>query len=102
MESAFEAMLRRLRPVPEVLAQFPKIAAQVWWERQGDAEKAKRGLAAKLDEQKKLKSELLRAKLRGEVSQTDYEQANAEFSREIADIEKGLREIESDRANAGH
>jgi hypothetical protein len=38
-------------------------------------------------------AELLRAKLRGEVSQTDYEQGNMEFSREIAALDGQLREI---------
>ena len=31
-----------------------------------------------------MKSELLRAKLRGEVSQADYAQANAKFGAEIS------------------
>jgi hypothetical protein len=42
-----------------------------------------------------MKSELLRAKLRGEIEQADYEQANAEFTREIAEIEGALRDVDS-------
>jgi len=52
------------------------------------------------EEQKKLKSELLRAKLRDEIEQSDYEQANAEFTREIADIERELRAVDSAQANS--
>jgi len=37
-----------------------------------------------LEAEKRTKSELLRAKLRGEVSQADYAQVNAEFDIEIA------------------
>ena len=99
MESAFEAMLGRLRPAPEVLAEFPAIAAEVWQEQQGSAEKRKRKLTSKLDEQKKMKSELLRAKLKGEVEQADYEQGNAEFTREVAETERALRELDSAQAN---
>ena len=99
MEASFENLLGRLRPAPEVNAEFPKVAGEVWREQQGNAEKQKRKLSAALEEQKKLKSELLRAKLRGEVAQADYEQVNAEFTREIADIERGLREIDAAQAD---
>src|SRR5262244_1184587 len=60
---------------------------------QGNAEKRKRKLTAMLEEQKKPKSEL-RAKLKGEVEQADYEQGNAELTREIAGLERGLREVD--------
>ena len=46
-----------------------------------------------------MKSELLRAKLRGEVEQSDYEEANVEFTREIAGVERELREVDSAQAN---
>jgi site-specific DNA recombinase len=100
MESAFEAMLGRLRPAPEILLEFPKIAAEVWQEQQGSTEKQKRKLTAKLEDQKKLKSELLRAKLKGQVEQADYEQGNAEFTREIAETERALRETDAAQANS--
>lgn len=99
MESEFEAMLARLRPAPEVLAEFPRIAAQVWREQQGTTEKQKRKLTTRLEGQKKLKSELLRAKLKGEVEQADCEQGNAEFTREIAETERALRELDFAEAN---
>jgi hypothetical protein len=41
----------------------------------------------------------LRAKLRGEVCQSDYEQGNAEFSREIAETEKEIRIINETNAD---
>jgi site-specific DNA recombinase len=93
LEAQFVELLGRLSPNPETVFEFPKIAARVWAAQQGDAEKNARKLTARLEEQRRLKSELLRAKLRGEVSQPDYEQANAEFAREIADLERQLREI---------
>ena len=39
-------------------------------------------------------------KRRYSVAQPDYSQANAELTRKIEDIEKGLREIESVGANS--
>jgi hypothetical protein len=41
----------------------------------------------------------LRAKLRGEVCQSDYEDGNAEFSREIRETEKELHALDSANAN---
>ena len=93
LESQFVELLARLSPNPETVSEFPKIAARVWAAQQGDAEKNSRKLTARLEECKKLKSELLRAKLRGEVSQDDYQQAKTEFASEIADLERQLREI---------
>src|SRR5260370_40022112 len=80
LESDFVEHLGTLRPDAATLAQFPAIAADVWARRRGDTGAATRELTARLEEQKKLKAELLRAKLRGEVTQADYAQANADFA----------------------
>ena len=98
LESEFVALLRRLRPTPETVAAFPKIAAKVWAEKQGDAEKTINKLKARLEEQKRLKAELLKAKLRGEVSQSDYAQANAEFAADMSATVEQLRAATSNRA----
>ena len=66
------------------------MAAKVWADSQGDWERTSKRLTADLEDQKKLKGELLKAKLRGEVSQADYEQANAAFSAEIASTTEQL------------
>jgi hypothetical protein len=50
-----------------------------------------------LNKQKKLKAELLRAKLRGEVSQADYVQANADFDKEIEGIAQQISTLRSQR-----
>jgi hypothetical protein len=64
LESDFAVLLGRLRPDKETVASFPKIAAKVWERKQGDAEATFRRLKARLDTQKHLKAELLKAKLR--------------------------------------
>jgi site-specific DNA recombinase len=84
LEAEFLEFLGRLRLSPEIVASFPKIAAKAWEEKQGDGERTAKRLRATLEKQTRLKSELPKAKLRGEISQTDYEQANAEFSVDIA------------------
>ena len=77
---------------------FPAIAADVWARRRGDTGSTSRALATRLEEQKRLKAELLRAKLRGEVNQADYAEANAEFDNEIDSI---AQELHAARAHRG-
>jgi hypothetical protein len=54
-------------------------------------------LDVRLNEQKKLKANLLRAKLRGEVSQVDYLQANADFDDEIESIAQQIQALRAQR-----
>ena len=84
LETAFVAHLSRLQPDEDCIAEFPTRAEQVWTKLQGDAEAKAKKLHARLEEQRQMKAELLWAKLRGEVNQADYIQANAEFDKEIA------------------
>ena len=53
---------------------------------------------AELDEYRALKSELLKSKLRSEVSQSDYLENNAAFTKRISAIEGELKDIESNDA----
>lgn len=97
LEGEFIALLGRLRPNPETVSEFPRIAAQVWAQTQRDTEKTVKRLTQHLVEQKRLKGELLRAKLRGEVPQEDYQQANLEFAEEITAIESQLGSAQSQK-----
>ena len=99
LEGQFLSLLGQLQPRPEIAAEFATIAAQIWDAHKEDTEKRTRELTRQLEEHKNLKSELLRAKLRGEVCQSDYEDANAEFSREIKETEKELGSLDSVNAN---
>jgi DNA invertase Pin-like site-specific DNA recombinase len=98
LETEFLALLVRLRPEPSVVSEFPKIAARVWAGKQGDAEKRAKRLADRIDEQKRFRSELLKAKLRGEVTQAVYEEAESEFRAEISVLEQELQAVNSNRA----
>ena len=102
LESQFVGLLDRLKsePASDLPTELPKMAAKIWAERRGEAANAAKKLTAQLDKQKRLKRDLLEAKLQGEVSQEDYQQFNAEFSREIGDLERELREINPDDTDA--
>ncbi len=82
---------------PDISCATDTIAADVWARRRGDTGVATRELTARLEEQKKLKAELLRAKLRGEVTQVDYAQANADFDDDIDGITQELHAARSQR-----
>ena len=101
LEREFLSKLKSLQPKDETLADFPTIAAKVWNSKQGGIEKQRSKLFARLEEHRALKSELLRSKLRGEVSQQDYVENNAEFAVAIASIEAELRLLESDAGKMG-
>src|SRR5215469_1332032 len=96
LEDLFLDHLRRLRPEERTVSEFPRIAEQVWAEVQGNAKETAKKISAQLEDRKRLKSELLRAKLRGEVSQADYVQANAELDSEIVSLEQSLNATYTD------
>ncbi len=97
LESEFIEHLRTLRPDATTVARFPTIAADVWARRRGDTGSTTKALTVRLEEQKKMKTELLRARLRGEVNQADYAEANAEFDDEIEGITQELHAVQSQR-----
>ncbi len=97
LETEFLGLLRRLKPDSQAVSQFPKIAAKIWAEKQGDAEKETKKLVARMEEQRKLKRELLKAMLSGKVSHSDYEDANTECSAELAVTEQELQAISCKR-----
>ena len=99
LEATFVAQLRLLKPDENTIADFPGIAEQVWIEMQGNAEARAKEIRSQLEEQKQLKSELLKAKLRQEIKQADYEATNQEFDSEIAGLEEELQATDTGRAS---
>jgi site-specific DNA recombinase len=97
LEGEFCALLSSLHPDAETMSQFPKIAATVWTKKQGDTEKETTRLIARLEEQRRLKHELLKAMLSGRISDAEYSEANAEFGAEIAVTEQELQALSSKR-----
>jgi site-specific DNA recombinase len=98
LEAEFLEFLRRISLNPEIVSIFPKVAAKVWADKQGDWERNSKRLTARLEDQKRLKGELLKAKLRGEISQADYEQANVDYAAEIAETMEQLQACSTDGA----
>ena len=100
LEDEFLGLLGRLRANQNTIAAFPKIAARVWQEKQGDSERESQRLTMRLAEQKRLKFELLKMRMRGELSREEFEQANVDFAAEIYVIEEQQRAVASRRDTA--
>jgi hypothetical protein len=66
-------------------------------EKQKEKPAANQFFRSLLEEYKKLKAELLRARLRDEVSQADYVQASADFGDEIEGIAHQIHALRSQR-----
>ena len=97
LETEFLGLLQQLAPDPKTVSEFPKIAARVWTEKQGDTQKQITRLTARLDEQKKLRKELRNKFLSGSFSDSEYNEAKVEYDAEIAVIEDELRTLDSQR-----
>ena len=97
LETEFLELLSRLRPNAETVSSFPKVAAKVWAEKQGDSERDLRRLNARLEEQKSTKSGLIKMRMHGEITLDEFDEAKANCVNEIARIESEIREINSRR-----
>jgi site-specific DNA recombinase len=100
LEDEFLALLARLQANKDTVAAFPTIAARVWEEKQGSSERESQRLTKRLDEQKRLKFQLLKMRMQGELSSEEFEQAKADFAVEMYDIEEQLRVVTSRRDSA--
>jgi site-specific DNA recombinase len=100
LESQFVDLLYRLTPNSDTVSEFPKIAARVWVSQMGDAEQRAKKIAAQIAKVKGLKSKLLEAYLEGRIPQDDYQPANADYTRQTADLERQLRDVSSITASA--
>jgi hypothetical protein len=100
LESEFQAFLGQLRADPEQVGNFPKIAARIWQAKRGSSEQMSKKLTSQLEEQKKLKANLLTMRMNGEVTREEFEEANAAFRDKILDIEEKVRTFASTRVTA--
>src|SRR5215467_11733085 len=75
-----------------------KNCCEGWTEKQANSERYADRLRRRLEERKRLKGELLKAKRQGEVFQADYEEANGEFTAEIANMDQQLQSLTSNRS----
>jgi site-specific DNA recombinase len=100
LESEFQVFLGRLRTDREKVADFPKIAARVWEAKRGDSEKESKKLRSQLEDQKKLKANLLNLRMEGEITREEFEEAKEALRQKIFDLEEKIQTLASTRATA--
>ena len=100
LESEFQSFIGRLRADREKVADFPKVAARVWKAKHASSEQQLKKLTSELQEQKKLRSNLLILRVKGDLSQEEFEEAKAVLSDKISEIEARQQTLASSRATA--
>jgi hypothetical protein len=72
LEDSFVRWLGQYEPTTEYLALLPDLAKKVWAKRQERVKQDSRALNIRLQEQKHLNSQAIKAKLKGELSAEDF------------------------------
>ena len=98
LESQFVRLLQMHQPTVELLERLPEIAKQLWTVRQERVQQDSRALTIRLQDQKHLNSQAIKAKLKGELTEEDFTTLKQSITEETALIEKQLIALESERS----
>ena len=80
------------------LAQLPAIAARMWAQRQETIAIDARLLTRQLEDQKSLNTKLITAKLKGEITQSDFEHMKTSIEAETQKIESEMRALDAEKS----
>jgi len=98
LETDWVRLLAMYQPTDEFVAEKGKIAARAWEQRMARTADDSRALTLRLQEQITLNQKLILAKLKGEVSQSDFDAVKPGIDREIAAIEETKKALEMESA----
>jgi site-specific DNA recombinase len=93
LEKEFVALLEMHQPTMELLERLPEIAKQLWKVRQERVEQDSRALTIRLQDQRHLNSQAIKAKLKGELTEEDFATLKQNITEEAALIEKQLTSL---------
>ncbi|MGZ4828257.1 MAG: hypothetical protein ACXV78_01345, partial [Candidatus Angelobacter sp.] len=94
LEQDFVNILGFMQPTDEWLAEQHDIAARAWKQRQERTAQDRKALTMRLQEQTTLNQKLILAKLKGEVSQADFDAVKPSIAQAITEIEASQKAIE--------
>lgn len=94
LEQDFINILAFVQPTDEWLEQQHDIAVTAWKQRQERTAQDRRSLTLRLQEQNTLNQNIILAKLRGEVTQADFDAVKPSIAKAIADLEASQRALE--------
>lgn len=98
LEHQLVSLLAMHQPTVELLKRLPEIARQHWKTREERVRQDSRALNIRLQEQKRLNSEAIKAKLKGELSAQDFDEFKASVAEESTLIEQQLSALDSERS----
>ena len=98
LEANFVDLLDTYHPTVEYLALLPEVAREVWKAREERAKQDSRALTIRLQEQKYLNSEAIKAKLKGDLSGEDFDALKQNITEETALIQRQITALESERS----
>jgi len=98
LEKSFVRLLAMHQPTVELLEQLPAIAARQWKAREDRIRQESRSLNIRLDEQRRLNSDAIKAKLKGELTEEDFDDVKQSIAEEITKIERELSALESEKS----
>jgi site-specific DNA recombinase len=98
LEKNFVRLLGMHQPTVELLEQLPEIAARQWAAREERTRQESRALTIRLDEQRRLNSDAIKAKLKGELTKEDFDTVKQSITEETTKIEKQLSALESEQS----
>lgn len=90
LESQFQAHLEQLRPIGDLVADLPGLAAKVWAMKQGDSRGKLKRLAKELEDKKQEKLRLVRMRSREELTPAEFDEAKSACLLEISVIEQEI------------
>jgi site-specific DNA recombinase len=96
LEADWVRLLAMYQPTEEYLAESGKIAMRAWEQRQARTAEDSRALTIRLQDQITLNQKLILAKLKGDVSQSDFDAVKPGIDKEIADIESAKKALETE------
>ncbi len=94
LETHWIRLLAMYQPTDEFMAEKGKIAERAWEQRVARTAEDSRALTVRLQEQTTLNQKLILAKLKGEVSQGDFDAVKPGIDKEIAAIEASKKALE--------
>jgi len=96
LHNAFSYVLAMHPVTGDTLARLPSLAAATWAARKQTIADAAKQLTRRMNEQTTLNRRLIEAKLRGEVSQADYQMMKSSIDTEMGLIEAERKSLDSE------
>lgn len=98
LEYAWHTLLQMTQPKEEYLRRLPELIDAAWTQRKGTAEQERRQLTTRLADQRTLNKQTIEARVKGLISDADFDTMKKAIAEEIEHIEHGLKRLDDERS----